>query len=87
MKKLIIILVWYLFVNSSDKTNWYVTFHTEDNVVHKCPRDEYLEYQELIKNTQLVDNKYKKTYLSIKLSEYKRWEYVDKIREQNAKQN
>lgn len=43
----LVILTWYMFVQSSEKTEWYVELYTKNNVTVKVRRDEYLEFKEL----------------------------------------
>ena len=54
MKKLLyllgLILIWLINVDAGDKTEWYVTFYEDENTIHKCGRDMYNEYRELIKS-------------------------------------
>jgi len=46
MKKLTLILIWYIFVNSSVPESQYITFYENENEVHKIRRENYLEFQE-----------------------------------------
>ena len=48
MKKLsMMLLAWYLFVNSSEPSEWYIEVYSEENVIIKVGRDEYLEHKAL----------------------------------------
>ena len=46
MKKLTLILIWYIFVNSSLPESQYITFYESKNEVDKIRRENYLEFQE-----------------------------------------
>ena len=44
MKRVItMLLLWQLFVNASEPTDEYVIFYEDENSVHKCKREDYLE--------------------------------------------
>ena len=49
--KLLTVLTWFLFVNSSETTEWYVVYYSDESTIHKCPRDKFLEYKELLQYT------------------------------------
>lgn len=42
--------VWLINVDAGDKTEWYVEFYRNDNTIHKCSRDNYNEYKELLQS-------------------------------------
>lgn len=78
-KLLLVILAWYLFVNASEKTEWWVELYTHGNTTVEVKRNEYLEYKELLDQTEWIDNEYKKAYLRAKGNEYEYWERVEKF--------
>ena len=48
LSAILIILVWFITTSLNDKSSWYVEFYSDDNTIHKCPRDKYLEYKDLL---------------------------------------
>jgi hypothetical protein len=61
LKKFIYVLIIaaeILFTCGGQKSEWYVVFHTEGNTIHKCPRDKYNEYRELIEGKEIEKTKY-----------------------------
>lgn len=70
MKKLVfLILSWYLFTNASDKTDEYVVFYEDDQSIHKCKREDYLEMIEMF---ELYSDKQD-------FKNYLKWELEDKF--------
>jgi len=61
MKKLTLILIWYIFVNSSLPESQYITFYENENKVHKIRRENYLEFQEfnsLVERPEIMYTEY-----------------------------
>ena len=61
MKKLTLILIWYIFVNSSLPESQYITFYESKNEVHKIRRENYLEFQEfnsLVERPEIMYTEY-----------------------------
>lgn len=50
LSKIIVILVWIIFTDAGEKAEWYVIFYQYENTIHKCSRDKYNEYMELMNN-------------------------------------
>ena len=68
MKKfLILITYWLLFVNSSDRSEWYIQFSDAHGVIHKCPRNEYNERKEAING--FTSDKTTKIYMHYQFNE------------------
>lgn len=67
-----ILFVWYIFVNSSEKSEWYIELYTKDNVTVKVPRNEYLEFKELWNVDNYSENQ-TKNYYNIALNESIYW--------------
>lgn len=44
---------WYLFVNASERIDWWVVYYKNENTIHKCKRPEYFEYKELLKGSSI----------------------------------
>lgn len=80
MKKLLFIFLWLLNSNFSEKSEWYIELYTEDNVTVKVPRNEYLEYKEMLQGYDNV--KFKESYHNAKLTEYFNWEFKEKYEKQ-----
>lgn len=43
-----LISIWLINVDAGEKTEWYVVFYSDKNTIHRCPRDMYNEYKELL---------------------------------------
>lgn len=54
--KYLLIFIWILFVNGSDLVDSYVVFYIDGTTVNKCKREDYLEYKELIEETDFIKN-------------------------------
>lgn len=101
MKKLVLlILSWYLFVNSSEKAQWYVPVYNKGNVTIRVARDKYLEHKRLLDiNTYEIEplcercgcmlHNYRDRFchkcLMLNAKEYWQWEYKDKYQRRNQK--
>ena len=65
---IILIFIWYLFTNSSEKSEWYVELYTMDNVTVKISRDRYNEFKELWNVDNYTENQ-RKNYYNIRYNE------------------
>jgi hypothetical protein len=86
MKRILFIMVWMLMQNASEKSEWYIELYSDENVIVKVPRDEYLDYKDMLDGYN--DEKYKPMYenvkqheLNEKIREYRIWETVTKFEE------
>ena len=52
---ILLILIWYIFTNSSEPSEEYVTFYKDENTIHKCKRENYNEMIELLEITDQTD--------------------------------
>lgn len=70
MKKLlIIILSWFIFVQLSETTDFWVEYFEDEKSVHKCKRSDYLELMEQFELNAAYLDKIEK------VKEYWNWEY------------
>ena len=67
MKKLILIILWLILTNFSEKSEWYVVYYEDENTIHKCSRDKYLEIMEMFEGR--YDEKYEPLYYNMLLTE------------------
>jgi len=73
MKKLIFIMAWYIFVNSSDPFDkWIIVYESEDVTV-KVKNTDFLEYQELLQQSE------ERVQLAEDIKAYIHWETVEKF--------
>ena len=64
-----LILIWYLFVNASEKSEWWITVYESETTIIKVKRSDYLEHQEFMNiNSEYLDR-------IEKVEEYETWEY------------
>jgi hypothetical protein len=66
--KLIIIVIWLIFTDAGEKTEWYIVFYQDENTVHKCSRDKYLEMHEFFELNEF----------RIDYNNYLNWEQLEK---------
>lgn len=61
--KLIFIVIWLLFSNYSNKSEWYIEIPTNDGVITRVPRDMYLEFEAMLNgfdNPKFTESYYNK---------------------------
>ena len=64
------ILIWQLFVNASEPTEEWIVYYEDENTVHKCKREDYLEIMDFMES-----NSKERQFL-----EYLEWEYKNKFK-------
>ena len=47
-KAVLLVLVWYMFTNASEKTDQWVTYFEDERTIHKIKREDYLEFMEFM---------------------------------------
>lgn len=83
MRKLLFIIIWFLFVDAGSKTEWYVEFYSNENEVHKVARDQYLEMKEFFSiNEQEIDDQKRKEKWIKDYKSYLKWEHQTRLIEQ-----
>lgn len=65
--KLFLILFWLTNIDAGEIQEWHIEFYSDDNTIHKCHRDEYLEFKELLESEQ-TEKEYK-IYMHYQMNE------------------
>jgi hypothetical protein len=73
MRRLLLIFVWLLSLNGGEKTDFYVELYSEENVIVKVRRDEYLYFKELL-NPDYYPKRETLNYHRILFNEAKQYE-------------